>query len=186
MRLIQMAKQIKNFDEDLKLNPELFFNREELAETFHFARSTVAKMIRGIPHAGVRDRGLVWHIADVTMLINQQLEREVTASPVEANPDRMSPKERLTYYRAEDSKQSALLKKLKNDLGSGDLIPVNEVEQVLATAFKTVVLMLDTLPDALERDGMLASDNVERVTVLIDAFRYKLAVQLADLSADTS
>jgi len=173
-----------NFDEELRLNPDFYFNREELAETFGLARSTVCKMIKEIPHVGVRDRGLVWHISDVTTLKNAQKKKQhkVVENNVEVNLEKRNPKERLLHYQAEDSKQSARLKQRKNDVESGNLIHAVEVEQVLAQAFKTVALMLDTLPDALERDGMINGADVERAIVLIDIAREQLANDLANLS----
>jgi len=99
------------------------------------------------------------------------------------NPEKRNPKERLLHYEAEDSKQSARLKQRKNDVESGNLIHAVEVEQVLAQAFKTVALTLDTLPDALERDGMINGADVEGAIALIDEARTKLADELADLEA---
>jgi len=173
-----------NFDEDLRINSDFYFNREELAETFGLARSTVCKMIKGIPHAGVRDRGLVWHIADVTTLKDAQKkkQRKVVENNVEVNPEKRTPKERLLHHQAEGLKQSALLKQRRNDVESGVLIPALEVEKALATAFKTVALTLDTLPDALERDGMISSADVEGAIALIDVAREQLANDLANLS----
>jgi len=51
----------------------------------------------------------------------------------------------------------------------------------LAEAFKKVALTLDTLPDALERDGFIGSPDVEGTVALIDVTRTKLADALAKL-----
>jgi len=75
------------------------------------------------------------------------------------NPEKMTPPDRRTHYQAEDTKQAAELKRRKNELEERLLIPATEIVQTLAHAFKTVALTLDTLPDALERDGLLASTD---------------------------
>lgn len=177
-----------SFEKELASNPQLYFNREELAETFGVARSSVCKMIRGIPHAGVRGRGLVWHLSDVSSMkdsrlteIQKKRDKEAEQALIELEPERMHSSDRRTHYQAEDLKQSALLKQRKNDLESGKLIPSYEVQTCLAEAFKKVSLTLDTLPDALERDGYIASTAVEGAIAIIDEARIKLADELANL-----
>jgi len=172
-----------NFEREFASNPELYFSREELGETFQLARSTVCKMIRGIPHAGVRDRALVWHISDVSTLKDARLpkQQEIIVRYLENEPNKMKPADRRTHYQAEDLKQAALLKQRKNDLESRELLPSYEVQTCLAEAFKKVALTLDTLPDALERDGFIGSPDVEGTVALIDVTRTKLADALAKL-----
>jgi len=179
-----------SFEEDLASNPQLYWSREELGETFQLARSTVCKMIKGVEPSGVRERALVWLISDVSTLNDARLtqaqrkreeEAEAEQAFIKLDPAKMPPSDRRTHYQAEDLKQSALLKQRKNDLESCKLIPSYEVQTCLAEAFKKVALTLDTLPDALERDGYLNSRDVEGAIALIDKARTKLADELANL-----
>ena len=177
-----------SFEKELASNPELYFSREELGDAFQLARSTVCKMITGIDPSGVRERALVWLISDVSTLNDARLiqaqrnrEQEANLALIKLDPAKMPPSDRRTHYQAEDLKQSALLKQRKNDLESCKLIPSYEVQTCLAEAFKKVALTLDTLPDALERDGYLNSRDVEGAIALIDKARTKLADELANL-----
>ena len=62
----------------------------------------------------------------------------------------------------------------------GELIPAREVEIGLAGAYKTLALTLDTLPDALERDGVISSDEIGRVIDIMDSAREQLANDLLE------
>jgi len=176
-----------SFEKELASNPQLYFNREELGEAFQLARSTVRKMIEGIEPAGVRDRGLVWKVSDVSTLQDQRQKQQqkIIESHVETNPDKMKPSDRRTHYQAEDLKQASLLKERRNMVESGELIYASKVEHVLAHAFKTVALTIETLPDVLNRDGLLDSADIERTIALIDDLRTKLATDLRNLSVDS-
>ena len=55
------------------------------------------------------------------------------------------------------------------------------MEQVVATAFKSLAQSLDTLPDVLERDCALGPDEVERAIEVVDAAREGLYQQLLDV-----
>lgn len=157
----------------------------ELATAFKLSPPTVRKMLGDTPTAGKRGKTTIYKLGDVCTL-NDVREPYIEPTPeeetIETNPDKMKPSDRRTHYQAEDLKQAAELKQRKNDIESRALIPAHEVEQALAQAFKTIALLLDTLPDALERDGMIAASDIHSIIAIIDSSREQLAVDLSSLS----
>ena len=86
---------------------------------------------------------------------------------VAADPDAMTPKERLDHFRAESEK-------LKLSAALGQVIPVDQFERELARAFKSVASTLESLPDVLERDAGLSGAAVERCQALVDRLREEM------------
>ena len=166
---------------------KLRFTKADLAEAFQLSRDTITKMLGNTSPHGRRKNATVYHIGEVATMndvrrpyIPQQPDEEMLIS----DPNKMPPKMRLTHFQAVDAEQAALMKQRKNMIEDRMLIPAFEVEQVLAQAFKPIALFLDTLPDALERDGMIASSDVEALISMIDSGREQLAEHLAQLSPE--
>jgi hypothetical protein len=88
-------------------------------------------------------------------------------------PDRMDPYKRQAHYKAE-------LDRLKLEQETRELIPRIEVEQEQARTMRTVALMLDTMPDVLERDCGLSGETLARVERSIDDCREQLHKQLTE------
>lgn len=97
------------------------------------------------------------------------------AGPI--NPDSLAPMDRRAYYQAENEK-------LRLEIERGRLVPADEVERAHGQIFGTLVHGLETLPDVLERDCGLTSDQVQRVESHIDALRESLYRALIDDSAE--
>lgn len=168
-----------------KKQDSLRFTKSQLAAAYGISIPTLTKMIGPTPPVGTRRNAHVWAIGDVTEMrdvrdpyVPQQQEEK----PIETDPAKMKPADRKTHYQAEDYKQSTMLKERKNAVESRELLPAQEVEITLANAFKTVALVLDTLPDALERDGIISSTDIAKVVNIIDGTRDQLATDLAELS----
>lgn len=163
------------------------FTVNELATAYSTSSQTVRKMLGATPSAFKRGRSLYYNLRDVSELKDVR-EPYIPPTPdvdsdyVELDPDKMKPADRRVHYQAEDLKQAAELKQRKNDLERRAVIPADEVEQALAQAFKQIALLLDTLPDALERDGMVASSDIEQIIGIIDSNREQLAHDLSELS----
>jgi len=160
------------------------FTNQQLSEAYSLSPNTIKKMIGLTPPSGKRKNAVVWNIADVSTLndvrepyIPQLPNEEVT----ETDPNKMKPADRRTHYQAEDLKQASELKKRKNDLERRSVIPAAEVESVLSQAFKVIALLLDTLPDALERDGMIAASDIHAIIAIVDSSREQLASDLSGL-----
>ncbi len=93
--------------------------------------------------------------------------------------------ERFNKARADKEEQSAILKKLEvqeadADLkkSMGDLVPRDEVERGFATFVSTVVMMLNTLPDIIERDAGISGEAVARIRASLDKVRRELSTKL--------
>ena len=176
------------------------FGAKQLAEAFQLSIVTIRKMIGDTPPVGKRGAAYTWRLFDVaemkdvrppwippkpygknapSMTLDEEGEEVF-----ETNPDKMKPADRKTHYQAEDLKQAAQLKLRKNEVEMRELIPALEVEQTLAQAFKTIALTLDTLGDALERDGMIATSDIGRLLEILDSSREQLAVDLTALSPE--
>lgn len=85
----------------------------------------------------------------------------------------MSPQDRKAWYQSENER-------LKFEKEEREVIPVDEVVQVYSSMLKTVVMVLETLPDILERDCGLTPAAVNRVQGIIDDLRDEMARKVAD------
>lgn len=141
-----------------------------LAEEFGIDRRTVKRRLEGIPAAGEVNGRPAWRLRDVAVAV---MGPQV-ASPLGIDPDALPPSERLNHYRAEREKARWLAEQRFQ-------IPMAEVEQVVATAFKSLASALDTLPDVLERDCALRPEEVERAISVIDGAREGLYQQLLEV-----
>lgn len=172
------------------------FSKSELGFAFGMSLPTVVKHIGDIAPIGKRGNSIVWRLSDVADLkdvrdhikksyVNQyNMHESDDPDDIELDPDKMKPADRRVHYQAEDLKQAALLKSRKNAIESRELIPAHEVETALAQAFKTIALTLDTLPDSLERDGLISSGDIEKVITLLDRSREQLSGDLSALSPE--
>ena len=161
------------------------FTVKQLAEAFGTSSQTVRKMLGDTPPIGKRETANVWLLKDVSELKDVRdpyIPQAPDEEAIETDPDKMKPSDRRTHYQAEDLKQAAELTARKNDLERRGVIPSIEVEQALAQAFKSIALLLDTLPDALERDGMIASSDIHSIIAIVDSAREQLANDLTKLS----
>jgi phage terminase Nu1 subunit (DNA packaging protein) len=83
------------------------------------------------------------------------------------DPSAMTPKDRLDHYRA-------LREQSKHQQEVGELISSDEYERALSTSLKQVAMMLESLPDLLERDAGLSGAAVEKSIAVVDALRERL------------
>lgn len=56
----------------------------------------------------------------------------------------------------------------------GDLVLKSEVERMFAEYVTTIISMLETLPDVLERDAGLSPDAVQKTILVVDKLREDL------------
>ena len=173
--------------EDLqtKTQAKVRFTVAQLATAFATTAPTIRKMIGQTLPIAVSGRTRFWHIGDVAEMKDTRepyIPQEPDEEVIETNPDKMTPKMRLTHYQAEDAKQASEAKERKNRIENRELIPAREVEQALAQAFKEIALMLDTFPDVLERDGYIGSQDVEAIIKIFDSGRNQLANNLTALA----
>ena len=163
----------------------LRFNITQLAKAFNYSPPTIRKMLGETEPAGKRGSSNVWRLCDVTTL-NDVREPYIQQAPEEkveeTDPNKMKPMDRKTHYQAEDLKQASEIKARRNAVESGELMLAQEVEIALSKAFKVIALTLDTLPDALERDGYISSNDIGSIIDILDNARLQLAADLSELA----
>lgn len=142
-----------------------------LSLEFGMTRETIAKRLgeARIAPSGKRNGYAVYRLRDVVKALTGQ-----NTEDGKQDPEKLKPFERQAHYKAE-------LDRLKLEQELRELIPRIEVEQEQARAFRIVSLMLDTLPDVLERDCGLAAAHINRVERAVDEVREGL---FADLTAE--
>ncbi|HAN6410413.1 TPA: DUF1441 family protein, partial [Escherichia coli] len=89
----------------------------------------------------------------------------------------MSPQDRKAWYQSENER-------LKFEAASRELLPVEEVAREYSSLAKAVVMVLETLPDILERDCALQPSAVIRVQRIIDDLRDEMARKIAESDSD--
>lgn len=181
---------------------KFIFNINMLSIAFGITKSTTRLMISNIDPVGRKGKALLYDIKDVAKLVESRDSMMVERStnhkykPHHSNsttntdnnddetndPEQMSAVQRINHYKAEDLRQSAMLKQYKNDVESGKLMVATDVERTTAEAFKKIALVMDTLPDLLERDGIIGSGDIEKVINILDSSRQQLAVDLSNIA----
>ncbi|ENU1220430.1 DUF1441 family protein [Enterobacter hormaechei] len=89
----------------------------------------------------------------------------------------MSPQDRKAWYQSENER-------LRFEEASRELLPVDEVAREYASLAKAVVMVLETLPDILERDCALTPTAVTRVQIIIDDLRDEMARKIQESDSD--
>lgn len=141
-------------------------NKAQAAEFFGVSPQAIDGWIRrGCPAEQRAAPGRPWKF-DLLRLAEWRFSSSPDSGP-NADPDTMTPKERLDHFRAESEK-------LKLSAALGQVIPVDQFERELARAFKSVASTLESLPDVLERDAGLSGAAVERCQALVDRLREEM------------
>ncbi|EDW8118132.1 DUF1441 family protein [Salmonella enterica subsp. enterica serovar Sundsvall] len=144
----------------------LKLNINQLAAITDVHRQTVAARLKNIePAAGSNSKLKLYLITDILT--------ELMIPTVSANLDDMPPSDRLAHWKAENER-------LKFEQDTGQLIPADEVAREFSLMAKAVVMVLETLPDILERDCALPPAAVSRVQTVIDDLRDQMAQKVQD------
>ncbi len=137
-------------------------NKAEVAEWFDVSMATVdAWMRRGCPYVQRGGKGVSW-VIDLKAVAEWYYKGADTAT--EDDPDKMTPKERLDWYKGTREKTRHMEE-------AGQLIQAADYERALSSALKTVAVTLESLPDVLERDAGIDGAAVERCQSVIDRVR---------------
>jgi hypothetical protein len=143
-----------------------------LAREFGIARETVAKRLAaaGVQPDGERKGWPVYRVAPAARAL-VPAEAPVWGGGRVEDPDRLVPTDRKAWYQSEKDR-------LVVEREQGLLVPVEAVREQVAGVVKTTTLMLETLPDLLERDCRLPPEAVERMERQIDRVRADWAERL--------
>ena len=86
------------------------------------------------------------------------------------------------YYQVLAEEQKYLATKVRNLRANGELVRSSDVEMIIVGAFKAVAHYLDNLPDIMERDGFIRSDQVTALIEKTDEMRGDLSIALRKIA----
>lgn len=139
----------------------LKLNINQLAAITDVHRQTVAARLKNVaPAAGSNSKLKLYLVTDILSAL--------MIPTVSTDLEDMSPSDRLAHWKAENEK-------LKHELDTKQLIPAEDVAREFSLMAKAVVMVLETLPDILERDCALPPAAVSRVQSVIDDLRDQMA-----------
>ncbi|WP_033750678.1 DUF1441 family protein [Pantoea sp. NGS-ED-1003] len=143
----------------------------KIAEAFGIDRKTVRKKImnaqvasagniRGNPVYALKDIGPVLFAPD-----------EAATPETLHDPSRMDPKSRKDWFQSENER-------VKLEAALSQLVPANEVHREMAMMAKSVLQVLDTWPDRLERDRGWSPHQISEAQSIVDEIREALAAEI--------
>lgn len=145
-------------------------NINQLAGITGVHRQTVAARLKNVePAPGSNAKLKLFQITDILT--------ELMAPTVSGELEEMSPSDRLAHWRAENER-------IKFEQETGQLIPADEVAREFSLMAKAIVMVLETLPDVLERDCALSPAAVSRVQSVIDDLRDQMAQKVLDAEVE--
>lgn len=149
-------------------------NKSELAEFFGVSVQAVDGWCRRncpVIERGAPGRPWAFDAVEVA-----KWRYSVPDAPDGVDPDEMLPSDRKAWYESE-TKRRAL------QVQDRELIPADEVERVIATAFSAIAQGLRSLPDNIERRTGCTPDVVEAIDLALDGEMDALADKLTELVA---
>ncbi|EPK0081123.1 hypothetical protein P851_03128 [Klebsiella aerogenes UCI 48] len=148
----------------------LKLNINQLAGITNVHRQTVAARLKNVePAPGSNSKLKLFLVTDVLA--------ELMIPTVATSLEDMPPTDRLAHWKAENER-------IKFEQDTGQLIPADEVAREFSVMAKAVVMVLETLPDVLERDCALSPAAVARVQSVIDDLRDQMAQKVMEAEAE--
>jgi len=144
--------------------PRALWSVSALAREFGMDRRTAKSRLESAPADGQLPTGHPGYF--VSTAAPYLLGRPI-AEGDEFDPDQLLPQDRLAYYRAESEK-------LKIEEARRELLSRIEVEREAARYFELVGKFYDTLPDQLERDGLMDAKALSKLESILDTHREEL------------
>lgn len=143
----------------------------KIAEAFGIDRKSVRKkiMIAQVASAGNIRGNPVYALKDIGPIL---FTPEEAATPETLHdPSRMDPKSRKDWFQSENER-------VKLEAALSQLVPANEVHREMAMMAKSVLQVLDTWPDRLERDRGWSPHQISEVQSIVDEIRESLATKI--------
>lgn len=179
------------------LTARYLFSLSELAEMFGLSQAGAKKVIKDVEPDGKRGRAFVWQLSrvakltgDVELAIQREYEsrNDATLGDIQtANKElpitdlgAMTPAQLKVYFQTVDIQQSYLGKRRINLQKAGELIPKESVREAFVNVFKIITIFFDTLPDVLERDGIVDRGRVDDTIKVVDGVRQDMADKVQD------
>jgi len=146
----------------------LKLNISQLAAITDIHRQTVSARLQNVPLApDSNSKKKLYLITDILRELMQP-----TVSPL-MDDGKMLPADDKAYWQARNEQ-------LKYEVSTGQLIPAEDVAREFSLLVKSVVMVLETLPDILERDCALTPAAVTRVQEVIDDLREQMSQQVVN------
>ncbi|MDW0618199.1 DUF1441 family protein [Mannheimia haemolytica] len=150
---------------------DLKLNINQIAELTGLHRQTVSQRVAGLnPALGSNSKLKLYALRDLILT--------GLAEKMSADVDSLSPADRRAWFQSENER-------LKFEKEIGELIPASEVALEMSALAKTVVQVLETLPDILERDCGLQPKDLIRVQQVTDDVRDQMALHIQEVTTDT-
>jgi hypothetical protein len=161
------------------------FTLSQLAEIWGVTRNTARKRIGNTKPCDPEGRNAtVWDLKDVATFMDIRQDASVIKMTRGSIPTDLDPVKKLKLHQANDMEQAYKLKRIKVRKELGKLLEADNVERVVAKAYKSLVMFLDNLPDILERNGLISRDKVVKVARLVDRTRDQMADDIDELVED--
>lgn len=149
-------------------------NKAQCAAFFEVSLPTIEAWVRkGMPVVQRGAKGVSWEI-DLLEVCKWRFAGQTEGG--EVDPDSLEPMQRRAWYEGEVKKRDLQVK-------DRELIPVGEVERVVATAFAAIASDVRSIPDKLERLKGLDPVMAEAVENMLSEAMDALAERLASLAA---
>lgn len=154
-----------------KISTAFEWSISKMAEALGMSRNTVSKRLReGQVQPSGRERGSpVYALKDAMPALFQPDTQQTNGL---LDPNQMPPEMRKAWFQSENER-------LKFEKTQSQLCGADDVARNMALMAKSVIQVLETLPDVLERDCALQPRQVAKVQEAIDDLRDQLAVQVA-------
>ncbi|MEH4872249.1 DUF1441 family protein [Escherichia coli] len=150
-------------DRELK---NLHLNISQLAALSGAHRQTVAARVKNIRQAGGHESNLkLYRLTDILA--------ELMKAPLPVDNEEMDPHARKAWYQSERDR-------LKFEQETGQLVPVSDVRRSFSVVVKTIVQVLETWPDRLERDRGWTASQLNEVQIVVDEIRDTLEKAVID------
>lgn len=148
-------------------------NKAGCAEFFDVTMTTIdAWMRKGMPVLQRGSKGISW---EIDLLAVAQWRFGVQASGGSVDPESLEPMQRRAWYEGETKRRELQAR-------DRELIPADNVERVVATAYAVLSSDIRAIPDNLERRHGIAGDVAEKVATALDEAMQSTSDRLAELA----
>ncbi len=159
--------------------PKQLWSMSALADECGIDRRTAKARMEGVEPDGKLPTG---HPAWRAVTAIPHLLKIPVPTGEDFDPAELAPQDRLAYWRSENER-------LKVAVERGELVSRLEVEREFARFFEQVGRFYDTLPDMLERRGLMTAEILSELEALLDKHReelYRAVTEEGEASADNA
>jgi phage terminase Nu1 subunit (DNA packaging protein) len=151
-------------------------NRDGISNFFQVAPKTVDDWVRsGMPaikRPTEKDKGWVF---DILVCCDWKIKRDLGFSGEDIDPSKLDPKSRKDWFDSE-------LKRTQLEEKTSLLIPKDNVERTISTAFSVISQNLRSIPDNIERKLGTSPEVTEEIERCVDSYLNELSISLSNLS----